>query len=262
MLKRCRMAETDGAKVQWKSEWKTDVVYLHVFPRAMAKCVPNISPFAMKLETWLRMNDISYEIIDHMGFSSKKQSPFIMFNEEEMPDSNFIIEYLSKYFKKDTYPGMNPEQKAVGRSFLKMVEENTTWSIFWYRYVEHMTEYRNYLKFQVPEEMQEKVGAGLSSSVKDRAWKHGIGHHSSEEIYKIGSDDIRAISTYLGEKKYFLGDTPSLIDCTLFGFLAQIIFVPLDFPMKTVIQEECSNVLDYINRIKEQFWPHWEDQQL
>ncbi|XP_060073919.1 failed axon connections homolog [Ylistrum balloti] len=231
-------------KENWKPEWKRDVVYLHVFPRTMAKCVPNISPFAMKLEMWLRMNNVPYQC-----------SLLTCLNR-------FIIEYLSKYFKKNPYPGINPEQQAIGRSFLKMAEENTVWSIFWYRYVEHMTEYRKYLTFQVPEEMQEKVGAGLSSSVKDRAWKHGIGRHSSKEIYKLGSDDIRAISSFLGEKKYFLGDTPSLVDCTLFGVLSQAIFVPLDFPMKAVIKEECSNILDYIDRLKTEFWSHWDDQQI
>lgn len=253
---------SEAAVKHWKPEWQRDVVYLHVFPRVMAKCVPNISPFAMKVEMWLRMNDIPYQIVDHMGFSSKSQTPFIMFNEEEIPDSNFMIEYLSKYFKKDSYKGIAKEKQAVARSFLKMMEENTTWSIFWYRYVEHMPEYRDYIKFQVPEEIQEKMAAGLSSGVRDRAWKHGIGRHSSDEIYKIGSDDIRAISTYLGDKKYFLGDTPSLIDCTMFGFLTQILFVPLDFPMKTVINEECPNIVDYINRLKTEFWPHWDEQQL
>ena len=50
-----------------------------------------------------------------------------MFNGEEMPDSNFIIEYLSEYFKKDPYAGLNNVEKSVARAFIKMVEENTAW---------------------------------------------------------------------------------------------------------------------------------------
>lgn len=252
---------TDNASL-WRPEWKRDVVYLHVFPREMARGVPNISPFAMKLEMWLRMTNIPYEVVDHVGFSRKVQSPFILFNEEEIPDTNIIIEYLSKYFDKELYPTVSPELKAVGRSFLKMTEENTAWSVFWYRYVQNMPEYMKYMKFQVPDDKQEQVGTGLSNHVRDRAWKHGIGRHSDDEIYKIGSDDIRAISTYLGKKKYFLGDTPTLIDCTLFGVLTQITCVPLDFPMATVIREECPNLLEYVDRLRTEFWPHWDDQKL
>ena len=40
---------------------------------------------------------------------------------------------------------------------------------------------------------------------------HGIGRHSSEEIHKIGCDDIQAISTYLGSKPYLMGDRPTVV---------------------------------------------------
>ena len=68
-----------------------------------------------------------HQVIDHQGWSKKGQSPFILFNGEEIPDSNFTIEYLCKYFKKEAYPGVSELDKAVARAFLKMMEENTTW---------------------------------------------------------------------------------------------------------------------------------------
>ncbi|XP_021364187.1 failed axon connections-like isoform X1 [Mizuhopecten yessoensis] len=254
-------AEQDNRKL-WRPEWKRDVVYLHVFPRENAKCLPNFSPYAMKLEMWLRLNDIPYVVIDHSGFSRKRQNPFILFNEEEIPDTNFIIEMLSAYFNKEIYPDASSELRAVGRSFLKMVEENTAWTIYWYRYVHHLPEYMKYVKFHDDEEMNEKAGKDLGKYVKDRAWSHGIGRHSNEEIYKIGCDDVRAISTFLGPKIYFLGNTPTLVDCTLFAVLTQITCVPLDFPMMKVIREECPNLLDYIERLKVKCWPHWDDQKI
>ena len=61
--------------------------------------------------------------------SKKGQSPFILFNGEEIPDSNFIIEHLCKYFNKDPYPGLTEVDKAIARAFLKMIEENTTWYV-------------------------------------------------------------------------------------------------------------------------------------
>ncbi len=43
-----------------KPDFEKDVVYLVQFPRAAS--VPSLSPFALKLETWLRMADIRYQV--------------------------------------------------------------------------------------------------------------------------------------------------------------------------------------------------------
>lgn len=43
-----------------KDDWKTGTVYLYQFQRA--KVIPSISPYCLKLETWLRMKNITYEV--------------------------------------------------------------------------------------------------------------------------------------------------------------------------------------------------------
>jgi hypothetical protein len=50
-----RKAAAARLRSQWDSAGK-DVVVLHMFQRAIYS--PNLSPFPMKLETWLRMNKI------------------------------------------------------------------------------------------------------------------------------------------------------------------------------------------------------------
>jgi len=52
----------DLKKVEGYRNYEKDLVYLHAFPRASAKQVPNISPFAIKLETWLRVHKLKYKV--------------------------------------------------------------------------------------------------------------------------------------------------------------------------------------------------------
>ena len=45
-----------------RKAYPKDIVILHQFPPG--KKIPNVSPFCLKLETWLRMSDIRYEVIE------------------------------------------------------------------------------------------------------------------------------------------------------------------------------------------------------
>ena len=42
--------------------YERDVVYLHILPRDMGKSVPNTSPFAIKVEMWLRIHNIKHQV--------------------------------------------------------------------------------------------------------------------------------------------------------------------------------------------------------
>jgi len=48
--------------IEGATDYERDLVYLHQFPRCIAKQVPNMSPFALKLETWLRLRKIKYKV--------------------------------------------------------------------------------------------------------------------------------------------------------------------------------------------------------
>ena len=54
---------------------------------------------------------------------------------------------------------------------------------------------------------------------------------------------------YLGNKTFLHGDTPTTIDCALFGHLAQFLYIPLEFPQVYIqslyisskdIQDKCT----------------------
>ena len=84
-----------------KLDFKQDLVYLVQFP--ISPVIRTISPFALKLETYLRLKKVPYEPLYSLKFSKKGQIPYIELNGEQIPDSNVIIKELEKRGDYNTY---------------------------------------------------------------------------------------------------------------------------------------------------------------
>jgi glutathione S-transferase len=60
----------------------------------------------------------------------------------------------------------------------------------------------------------------------------GIGRHSREEIYALGRADLEAVSALLGDGPFFFLDRPTTFDAVAYGFLANVLFVPVETELK------------------------------
>jgi sRNA-binding protein len=69
------------------------------------------------------------------------------------------------------------------------------------------------------------------------------------------------LSTRLGDRnKFFYGDKPSVLDAVVFGQLAVVLFVPLPDGQLRAMVASHGNLVNFIRRIKEEYFP--EDAQL
>lgn len=114
-------------------DWQKDFVYLIQFPRAGS--IPSVSPFCLKLETWLRMTNIPYQNVDNQfKFKSKRgQVPFIELNGRQIADTNFIISELSRIFGIDLDEHLNEQEKSLLCAFHSLIEESLAWACLYYR---------------------------------------------------------------------------------------------------------------------------------
>jgi hypothetical protein len=94
------------------------------------------------------------------------------------------------------------------------------------------------------------------SSVKAQ----GLGVHSPQEIEEFAELDLKALSDFLADKPYFFGDQPSVLDCVAFSHLVQVLCLEdVDYPLKTYVQDSCSNLVTFVERLKQQYWPDWTE---
>ncbi|TRY79376.1 hypothetical protein TCAL_09824 [Tigriopus californicus] len=240
--------------------WVKDTVYLvQVLPSPQVR---TISPFALKLETWLRMVGLKYENVYTLKTGSKGQTPFIELNGTEIPDSNLIMKHLTREFDLQPEGAYSPRDLAMAHSTRIMVENHLAFIGFYWRYgrPERYQFIMNNLVdvSELHPLLLRLAGVLFPRLIRFRMYMTGIARHSYEEIDQFSFDDLRALSVQLGENPFYLGAEPSSIDCTLFGHLAQFLYIPMDFPQKAFIHRECPNLVAYVERIKAKFWPDWE----
>jgi len=98
------------------------------------------------------------------------------------------------------------------------------------------------------------------NKLKAKADHQGIGRQNAADVLATGKEDLRAISAYLGDKNYLAGDKPNKLDATAFAHLSQFLYIPTENELKTYIKEECPNLVNYMERMKTQYWSDWEEQ--
>jgi len=243
-----------------KKDWEKDIVYLCAFP--FCPKVRSISPFALKLEAWLKLTGIRYENIHTSKFSSKGQMPYIELNGEQIADSNIIIEKLREKFQVDPDKDIPEKDLAMGHAATLMVENHTAQIGFHYRYGFHMQNFLETLKCAeyFPSAKAMKTWGRVQPYItKFRSHLHGIGRHENTDIWEMSFKDLAALSSWLGDNKYFHGTKPTTVDCMLFGHLAQFLYIDIGFPQKTFLEEKCPNLVELVNRMKAELWEDWDE---
>lgn len=222
------------------------------------------SPACMKLETWLRMTKIPYEM---GGWPSppppKGKMPFIDDGGMLIADSTLIIEHLKRTRGVDPDEGLTAAERAVSHAFRRMLKENFYWVLMHIRYVEEPSWEvwkADLLGMMLPpgapdEARQNVVGIidGIQKNVKDQLHAHGLGRHTAEEIHRIGIADLTAVSDFLGDKAFFFGDRPTGVDATLYAHLAQLFDMPFD-SASTRFAKSRQNLVDYCARMRAKFY--------
>lgn len=231
-----------------------EVVRLHQFPRP--GMIANLSPFCMKVETFMQMTAIPYEFkpIINPRQAPQKKLPYITHGDIRIPDSTQIIEYLTSAFSVHLDDNLTAEQRAIGHAVTVMLEERLRWCIVYSRWLDEKcwSSFRTIVQRSLPQPYRllfPVVAKRRQQRIHQTLYLNGIGRFSTDEIYQFGQHDIKALASIFNRKTYLLGDRPSSFDATVYAFLANLIDVPLPCPLNKVAQED-KKLWDYYQMMK------------
>ena len=210
------------------------MIRLHQFAPAFG--LPNASPFCMKLETYLRMASLPFELVNSGDVlkAPKRKLPYIDDDGTLVADTSFIIEHLKARYGDPLDAALSPQQRAVATAFQRLFEENLYWAVVQTRWAEDAGWQKTRQAFfgTLPAPLRWFLPTLARRGLLAEMRGQGMGRHSAAEIQAIGCRDVTAVADFLADKPYMLGEQPSSLDATAHAFLANLLWAPVDSPLQ------------------------------
>jgi glutathione S-transferase len=229
-------------------------IKLFQFPRMFA--IPNLSPFCCKLETWLRIARIPYEVVDTPDprKGPKGKLPFIEDAGLRIADTSVIVDHLIRTRGVDPDAHLDTQQRAVALLVQRTLEEHYAFVLAYTHLVWEKGLQHTRARFDsVPAIVRPMVANFARTQVKNLLWYQGILRHSHEHIVESAIRDWRAVLIVM-DSPFFFGNEPTGVDAIVFGALATTVLTPIRSPIRDFLDSQPGCVA-YAERMRTRFFP-------
>jgi glutathione S-transferase len=230
---------------------------------------PDISPFVIKLETWLRMAGIPYATA--YGKHAKQplgKLPVVLDDGVVIPDSSLIIEHLQRKHRDPLgEASLDAQQRALREAVQALIESRLYWVGYCLRWCDdanfeaYKPALRHYaeqtstpLEVRLLRLIEPLAFAVVRRQSRRQAWEQGMGRFERPQLEAQGIAGWQAVSDLLADQPFMLGAQPSALDATVYGFLdsylgAQVFRSPVhDFIAGR------QNLVAFWDRVRTRYW--------
>ncbi|MBR7745956.1 glutathione S-transferase family protein [Undibacterium baiyunense] len=219
--------------------------------------VLDISPFCSKVEVYFRLQKIDYRAqIANAQKSPKQKLPTVRLEDRVICDSSVILAHFESISDHPLDAGMSPLELSIAQAYRALLEEKLYFVAAWIRWADDKAWmiYRPAImqyfgQLGLPSFLHSFFAKMARKQVLKSIRAQGIGRHNPAEIDAIGTDILKAISVFLANKTYFMGEQVRTIDATAYAFLSAIIDVPMETALKQTALS-LPNLREYCERMK------------
>ena len=191
--------------------------------------LPDASPFVLKVEAFLRWQDIDYQKVNGMGAvrrAGNGKLPLLEHARTLVPDSHAIIQHLVRSKGLVIDPDLDGVQQRETTWMAHTLEEHLYFILLWVRWWPQGTwpQVREALFQQVPRGLRGPVSAMVRRQIRRQAWAQGVARYPVPEIENMLHGVLSSLSQGLGSQTTWFGeDRVHYIDCLLYAFLAPVL---------------------------------------
>jgi glutathione S-transferase len=230
-------------------------IKLFQFPRMFG--IPNLSPFCCKLETWLRITQVPYEVVATRDprKAPKGKLPFIEDAGVRIADTSIIVDHLVKTRGVDPDAHLDVSQRAIALLVQRTLEEHYAFILAYTHLVRDEGLRHTRARFDsMPAIVRPLVASMVHGSIKKVLWQQGILRHSHEDIVESALRDWRAVLMVMSDGPFFFGEEPSGVDAIVFGALSTSVLTPIESPIRDFLRSQPACIA-YAERMRARFFP-------
>ena len=110
------------------------MITLFQFPAAFN--VPNASPYCLKLETWLRLAGLEYQVkvVSDPRKAPKGKLPYVRIEGEAIGDSEIVIRTLGERYGVTLDAGLDARGKGWARAITRLCDEHLYYLMLYFRW--------------------------------------------------------------------------------------------------------------------------------
>ena len=228
--------------------------------------LPDISPYVTKVIYYMKIRGIAYEYksqdLSQLDVDAPcGKLPYIIDTDDhgqttKVCDSNVIIAYLQKKFGDPLDADLSKPEKAVAVALDRLIGEHLYYSGVleprwrmdegWETYIPYIVQ-----GAEVGPELRSVLDA-FRTRILTGYKGQGMGRRDSGVVLDFYHVDIDAVSDFLAEKKYFLGDKLHTIDACAYAFLRHLVDQPQEWAGSEYVATK-GNLTAYLERMRKEF---------
>jgi glutathione S-transferase len=208
---------------------------LYSFPPLFG--VADNNGYGLKVFAFLRLAGVAFQH-EHMFEASQAprgQLPYIVDDGEVIGDSETILAHVTAKYGVPLDAALTPAQRDTNLLITRMLDD-----LYWVMSYSRWKDERYWPAFRdaLLHEHSSLTADGLLNAKAFNAQRYyyqGIGRYEPDAAMARGLADLGVLANIIPARRYVHGETPTSIDASIYGFIANIYFYDIDTPLKQFV---------------------------
>ncbi|TSD90525.1 glutathione S-transferase family protein [Mycobacterium sp. KBS0706] len=200
--------------------------------------------YGLKVYAFLRLTGLpfAHQHIFDASTAPRGQLPYVVDDGEAIGDSDTIIAHLIRRYGLTIDDRLTPAQCDTSHLISRMLDD-----LYWVMSYSRWKDERYWPAFRdaLLREHSSVTEEGLAKARDfnfQRYHYQGIGRFAPDAAYARGVADLRVLANRLAESDYLHGAEPTSADAGIYGFIANILFYPIDTPLRVFVTSQADLV--------------------